>query len=63
MLTELYFFHLSGMIRLPKVAKSAIKNRPVPRPSLNNIVKELGELPIVYITGNPVCEDLPPLRL
>uniref|UniRef100_A0AAR2JJV3 Metastasis associated 1 family, member 2 n=1 Tax=Pygocentrus nattereri TaxID=42514 RepID=A0AAR2JJV3_PYGNA len=29
------------MIRLPKASKSAIKNRPVPRPSLVNIVKEL----------------------
>uniref|UniRef100_A0A4W4H1D2 Metastasis associated 1 family, member 2 n=1 Tax=Electrophorus electricus TaxID=8005 RepID=A0A4W4H1D2_ELEEL len=29
------------MIRLPKASKSAMKNRPVPRPSLVNIVKEL----------------------
>uniref|UniRef100_A0A671MQ41 Metastasis-associated protein MTA2-like n=1 Tax=Sinocyclocheilus anshuiensis TaxID=1608454 RepID=A0A671MQ41_9TELE len=30
------------MIRLPKAAKGAMKNRPIPRPSLINIVKELG---------------------
>lgn len=30
------------MIRLPKAAKSAVKNRLIPRPSLVNIVKELG---------------------
>ncbi|XP_051556948.1 metastasis-associated protein MTA2-like isoform X1 [Myxocyprinus asiaticus] len=29
------------MIRLPKAAKSGVKNRPIPRPSLINIVKEL----------------------
>uniref|UniRef100_A0A8C1WI37 Metastasis associated 1 family, member 2 n=1 Tax=Cyprinus carpio TaxID=7962 RepID=A0A8C1WI37_CYPCA len=29
------------MIRLPKAAKSAVKNRLIPRPSLINIVKEL----------------------
>uniref|UniRef100_A0A3B1IK07 Metastasis associated 1 family, member 2 n=1 Tax=Astyanax mexicanus TaxID=7994 RepID=A0A3B1IK07_ASTMX len=29
------------MIRLPKASKSAVKNRPIPRPSLVNIVKEL----------------------
>lgn len=41
--THYCFFCPLGMIRLPKVAKSAIKNRPVPRTSLVNIVKELGK--------------------
>ena len=34
---------LTGMIRLPKAPKAPPKNRPIPRPSLANIVKELGE--------------------
>ncbi|XP_063042426.1 metastasis-associated protein MTA2 [Engraulis encrasicolus] len=29
------------MIRLPKASKAAVKSRPIPRPSLHNIVKEL----------------------
>ncbi len=36
------YFSFLGMIRLPKATKNAVKNRLIPRPSLINIVKELG---------------------
>lgn len=54
----IFFSYSLGMIRLPKVAKSAVKNRPVPRPSLVNIVKELGKCPIGIHYYSPTLPSL-----
>lgn len=37
-----YIYFYSGIIRLPKATKTPMKNKVIPRPSLANIVKDLG---------------------
>lgn len=48
------------MIRLPKASKSAMKNRIIPRPSLANIVKELGKnfYFVLDKINRPISEDI-----